>query len=149
MLASHPHPHCLHCHGIFALDPGMKSFGALLGCAHCPSRSSSPFSLHHTAKLLAGVATFPAHDGHPLACLLRVRLLMLASHPHPHSPHFQGTFARDAGMKSFGLLLRSAHSPSSSSRPVSWQCTSKLCVAVGTRPAHAGHPLACLLQVRV
>jgi hypothetical protein len=65
---------------------------------------------------------------------------MVASHPQPHSPHVHGTFLLDAGRKSFCLLLRSAHSPSRSSRPVSRQYTSKLCVAVGTLPAHAGHP---------
>jgi hypothetical protein len=140
MWACQPHPHCPHCHRTFARDPGVKSVGALSGCAHSPSRSSRPFLPHHTARLLVGVTTRPAHAGHPRGRLLLLRLLMVDSHPHPHSPHVHGTFARDPGVKSFGLLLQSAHSPSSCSRPVSWQYTSKLCVAVGTLPAHAGHP---------
>ena len=85
------------------------------------------------------------HTGHPLGFLLSVRLLILASHAHPHSPHFHGTFERDAGRKSVGLLPACAHSSSMPSRPFSLHHTSRLLVGVGTLPAHAGHPLGYLL----
>ena len=104
ILASHPHPHVLHLHGTFSSEPRVNSLGLLLLCAHSASKASFPFFSHHTSKLLASVATLPAHAGHPVGFLLLVLSLMVASHPHPHVLHLHGTFSSEPHVNSSGFL---------------------------------------------
>jgi hypothetical protein len=80
---------------------------------------------------------------------LLVRWIILAFHSLPHAspPHFHGTISRALGQKSSGLIVGWFHSTSrcASRPPLSSQVSFRLCVAVGTEPAHAGHPLGCFL----